>query len=78
MQTSFSNRRKPVNLTPQSLIRTTSLSAGETFPLVIEPEVGNLDLVAWAAHNREFIETELLKYGAILFRNFEVDTVARF
>lgn len=78
MQASFSKRRKPVSLTPQSLIRTTSLRPGETFPLVIEPEVGNLNLVAWAAHNREFIETELLKYGAILFRNFEVDTVARF
>jgi len=50
MQASFSKRRKPVSLTPQSLIRTTSLSPGETFPLVIEPEVGNVNLVAWAAH----------------------------
>ena len=46
MQASFSKRRKPVSFTPQSLIRTTSLSPGETFPLVIEPEVCNLTLLS--------------------------------
>jgi hypothetical protein len=82
MQASFSKfkaeRRKPVSLTSQSLVRTTSLVPGETFPLVIEPELSNLNLVVWVAHNRDFVETELLTHGAILFRNFEVETVARF
>src|SRR5258708_37368539 len=80
MQASFSKaeRRKPVSLTPQSLVRTTALVPGESFPLVLEPEVSNLNLVVWATHNREFVETELLTHGAILFRNFEVETVGRF
>jgi len=46
MQVSFSKfkaeRRTPVSLTPQSLVRTSSLSPGETFPLILEPEVSNL------------------------------------
>ena len=57
MQASFSNRRKAVSFTPQSLIRTRSSSPGETFPLVIEPEVHSLDLVVWAAHNRAGIDS---------------------
>jgi hypothetical protein len=66
MQASFSKfkagQRKPVSLTAKSLIRTTSLRPGEKFPLVIEPGVSNLNLAVWAAHNREFVETELLTY----------------
>src|SRR6185295_8034801 len=71
-------QRKPVCLTGESLVRTTTLRQGETFPLVIEPAVSNLNLAVWAAHNRQFVETELLTYGAILFRGFEVETVAAF
>jgi alpha-ketoglutarate-dependent taurine dioxygenase len=48
------------------------------FPLVIEPEVTELNLVAWASSAREMLEAELLRYGAILFRNFDLDTVTDF
>jgi len=70
--------RKSISVTPESLVNTTSLRAGETFPLVIEPEVDNLNLVVWAGHNRELVETKLLTHGAILFRGFKVETVASF
>jgi len=60
-------QRKAVSVTPQSLVRTTSLTAGDTFPLVIEPEIDNLNLAVWAGHNREFVETHLLKHGAEVF-----------
>jgi alpha-ketoglutarate-dependent taurine dioxygenase len=71
-------KRKVVSLSPESLVRTRYLTPGETFPLVIEPEVDNLNLAVWAGNHRELIERELLKHGAILFRGFKVETVLRF
>ena len=71
-------QRKAVTVRPQSLVRTSSLTAGDTFPLVIEPEIDNVNLAVWAEHNREFVETHLLKHGAILFRGFKLETVAHF
>jgi len=32
----------------------------------------------WAANNRDFIQANCLKYGAILFRNFDTDAAAAF
>jgi alpha-ketoglutarate-dependent taurine dioxygenase len=46
--------------------------------LVIEPEVENLNLVRWVESNREAIEAELMRHGAILLRGFEMESVARF
>ena len=71
-------QRKAVSVTPESLVRTTSLNADDTFPLVIEPEIDNLNLAVWAGHNREFVETHLLTHGAVLFRGFKLETVTHF
>jgi alpha-ketoglutarate-dependent taurine dioxygenase len=65
-----------LSLTPNALIRTECLAPG--FALVIEPAVADLHLATWAATNREFIETTLLQYGAILLRGFSVKSVADF
>jgi hypothetical protein len=46
-------------------------------PLVIEL-ANDVDLLAWAKHNREWIETELSKHGAMLFRRFGVNSVQAF
>src|SRR5262249_3959977 len=53
------------------------LQNGAALPFVIQ---GNktLDLIAWADANRDFIETKLLKAGAILFRNFSFLTIDEF
>ena len=48
------------------------------FPLVIEPAIEDLNLALWAASNREYLEAELLKHGAILFRNFAVESASSF
>ncbi len=69
---------KAVSLSQEKLVVTDYLQPGQTFPLVIQPAACNVDLVAWAKTNREFIETELLKHGAILFRGFNVDSVSEF
>jgi alpha-ketoglutarate-dependent taurine dioxygenase len=72
-------RRKAIRLTESALVTTSYLSGdSENFPLVMQPNVEGLDLAGWSQNNRAFIEAELLKHGAVLFRNFRVDSAARF
>jgi alpha-ketoglutarate-dependent taurine dioxygenase len=69
---------KAVSISPDRLIKTDYLQPRQALPLVVQPNVDTLDLVTWAKSNRAFIEKELLKHGAILFRNFNVNSIARF
>lgn len=71
-------RRKAISLSPQALARTSFLDDAPALPLVVQPQVDNVELAGWARENRESIESWLLKHGAVLFRNFNVDTVRRF
>lgn len=78
----FSNprttRRRAVCVSPQTLVETRLLRDDSLLPLVIEPTVEGLDLIAWAQNNRPLIETHLLKHGGVLFRNFNVGSVEEF
>lgn len=47
-------------------------------PLVIEPDAERIDIAAWAARNRDYIEAQLLDHGGILFRGFEITTPEAF
>jgi alpha-ketoglutarate-dependent taurine dioxygenase len=47
-------------------------------PLVVRPSVPGLDLVAWAAANRAYLEQNLHRSGAVLFRGFGIDDVDEF
>ncbi|MHC5933218.1 non-ribosomal peptide synthetase [Nostoc sp.] len=69
---------KALSLSQEKLIKTTYLQPGQTFPLVIQPDADEIDFVAWAKTNQKFLETELLKHGAILFRDFNVDSLSEF
>jgi alpha-ketoglutarate-dependent taurine dioxygenase len=72
-------RRKSIRLTGGALVKTGALEeGGEEFPLVVEPNVEGLNPVTWAQGQRAFIESSLLKHGAVLFRNFGVDSATRF
>jgi len=71
-------KRKAVDLSQMRDVRTTYLRPGETLPLVIEPELKELDLADWAGSNRSFIETNLQSHGSILFRGFNVASVSEF
>jgi alpha-ketoglutarate-dependent taurine dioxygenase len=71
-------RRKAVSLAAADLIKTEYLQHGSALPLVVKPAVREIDLIAWAARNREFIETNLLKHGGVLLRNFDLKTVEQF
>jgi alpha-ketoglutarate-dependent taurine dioxygenase len=44
-------------------------------PLVAEPADSGTDVCAWASENRALIERSLLEDGALLFRNFGLQTV---
>src|ERR1043165_5748601 len=70
--------RKAVGLSPQAMVKTSFLDGAETFPLVIQPQVENINIAGWASMNRELLEAQLLKHGALLFRDFNVETVSRF
>jgi alpha-ketoglutarate-dependent taurine dioxygenase len=60
------------------MVRTGYLKAGQTLPLVIEPAVEGLDPYSWAGRNRDFIEEQLVKHGAILFRGFAMGSTEDF
>jgi alpha-ketoglutarate-dependent taurine dioxygenase/acyl carrier protein len=69
---------KAVTLPEKQLIKTNFLQAGQSLPLVIEPDSDEIDLADWTASNREIIESHLLKHGAILFRGFNINSVPEF
>ena len=47
---------------------------GKAIPLTIEPKEPRVSLARWAGENRDFIEPLLWDVGALLFRNFKVET----
>ncbi|MBD2535167.1 TauD/TfdA family dioxygenase [Nostoc flagelliforme FACHB-838] len=71
-------KRKTVDTSPTGLIKTESLQPENSLPLVIQPAIKGVSLVSWANNNREFFEAQLLKYGGILFRNFNINGVSEF
>ena len=71
-------RRKAMNVSEQQLVSERLLSPDHALPLVIEPAVSGVDLVAWATGERESLEKKLLQYGALLFRGFSVLSVEQF
>jgi alpha-ketoglutarate-dependent taurine dioxygenase len=71
---------RPVIASPQNepLTKAYHFQGEARFPLVIEPAVADLDLSLWAGSNLDFLEAELLRHGAILFRNFKVRSIDDF
>ena len=70
-------KRKRVALSEGQLVREGFFSDAEKLRL-LAPAVEGLNLVDWAASNSGHLEQELLRYGAILFRGFNVNTVDEF
>ncbi|HEU4326186.1 MAG TPA: TauD/TfdA family dioxygenase [Roseiflexaceae bacterium] len=71
-------RPKVVTVSQQQLVDIGYLLPGQTLPLVIRPNVPGLDICAWVESNRELVESELLKHGAVLFRGFALRTTEDF
>lgn len=62
-------KRQAVTVSSESLVRFGTLPIGD-LPLVVEPAVQGVDLMAWAASNRELLDEKLKQHGGILFRGF--------
>ena len=67
-------RRRALSMSEDGLIKAECLRPDNPLPLVVQPAVGGVSLYAWAAKNREFIETALCEHGAVLFRGFGLRT----
>jgi hypothetical protein len=65
-------RRKALDLSQMSVVKTSTLGPGQTLPLILEPAVDSVDLAEWVRNNHDFIQTNLLKHGAILYRGFNL------
>jgi alpha-ketoglutarate-dependent taurine dioxygenase len=65
-------------VTNEEAIRTSYLESEGPLPLVIEPKESGFDLTTWTRDSRDYIETQLLKHGAILFRDFNITSTAGF
>jgi alpha-ketoglutarate-dependent taurine dioxygenase len=48
----------------------------QSLPLVFRADRAEVQLIAWAQANRDFIESSLLRHGGLLFRGFNVKTAA--
>lgn len=66
-----------VRLSQMDLVES-SFAFGTELPLLLRASAENVNLLDWATSNRQFIEAQLLKYGAILFRDFKVAGIAQF
>jgi len=71
-------RRKTISVSQSNLIKTELIQSTSLLPLVVQPAGERLNLITWAASNRDWIETHLLKHGGILFRNFKINGTTEF
>jgi alpha-ketoglutarate-dependent taurine dioxygenase len=71
-------KRQIVNLIPEASIRTEYVVAGARLPMGVYPAVDGFDLTGWCQQRKQFLESMLLDYGAILFRQCGIDSVERF
>ncbi|MGA9772073.1 MAG: TauD/TfdA family dioxygenase [Blastocatellia bacterium] len=72
------SRRRAINLSRRELVTGDYFKTEQTLPLVLQPAVAEVDLSAWAEENRDFIESQLLRHGGLLFRNFALEAAEDF
>ena len=69
---------KPKAINAERLVKAAYLPPDAVIPLIIEPELDDVDLAEWAKINRSVLDAELLKHGALLFRGFRLRSAAEF
>lgn len=72
------HQRKALHLSPDALVLTDSFPSSPTLPLILRPAMKGLNLAAWAEAKRGFIDEQLFRYGAVLFRGFDIAGAAGF
>ncbi|MEH3066054.1 MAG: AMP-binding protein [Methylobacterium radiotolerans] len=58
--------------------RLSTLAPGRDFPLVIEPLSADVDAVAWATAQRDWVEGKLRRHAGLLLRGFGIATPQEF
>jgi alpha-ketoglutarate-dependent taurine dioxygenase len=71
-------KRKSITVSSENLVKTNFLESDQQLPLAIQPAVDGLNLVSWASSNRDWIERQLIQYGGLLFRNFQINNHSEF
>lgn len=71
-------RRKPLGAEHAGWVSERLWQPDRPLPLVLEPRVQGVDLVAWATEHRAALEQKLHAAGALLFRGFAVASVEEF
>ncbi|TRX76806.1 non-ribosomal peptide synthetase [Pseudomonas mangiferae] len=59
-------------------VRFTALREGHDFPLLAQPEGGDLNVIEWIAQNRPLLEEKLVTHACILFRGFGLRGIEEF
>ena len=68
----------PVAKVRPAPVRESLIAAPQPFPLLMEPNEPQLDLIEWIKNNRPLIEEKLATHAGILFRGFELDGIQGF
>jgi alpha-ketoglutarate-dependent taurine dioxygenase len=69
---------RAVSVSGESLVRAELLHRDSPLPLVLRPAAEGVNLAEWLRGNAGFVESHLLKHGAILFRGFGLSTAEEF
>jgi alpha-ketoglutarate-dependent taurine dioxygenase len=72
------SKRKTVDLSREALVDARPLFGESAPPFIIQPIIKDLDLFSWAKDNHEYLETQLLRQGALLLRGFNIKTAVEF
>ncbi|HVR99264.1 MAG TPA: amino acid adenylation domain-containing protein [Thermoanaerobaculia bacterium] len=62
----------------KDLVRLGNLREGQSLPLLITPALDGVDLTAWVRTHRDEVESYLSRHGGVLFRDFDVKSIAEF
>ncbi|MCJ2036204.1 condensation domain-containing protein [Methylobacterium sp. J-068] len=61
---------RPPTSGPREPARLSTLRPGAAFPLVVEPLSADVDAVAWASRERDWVEAKVRIHAGLLFRGF--------
>lgn len=74
----LSGIRRARKINTDDVVRTEKLASGTDLPLLVLPHLEDLDLISWAGSNRPWIQSQLMRHGGLLFRNFGIASPSEF
>ena len=71
-------RRQSIRTATEDLVRLRPLRSAGPLPLEIRPAVAGVDLTRWCRGHGELVRRKLIEHGGILFRGFDLASIAEF